>query len=473
MEARIESTAGHGEWAGTFGAEHFGGCRLSDQRLTDRAVITANALLRHPNGSLPAKLPKAQLLGYYGFANNPKVNHDNLQAAHVQRTRQAMAECPGVVLVIHDPTEADFSGLDVAGLGQIGNGSRRGFLVHNLLAVDYARHEVLGLAGQIIHRRRKVPKNETLTQSRQHPERESRLWPKGAERIGRPPPGVIWVNLMDRGGDSFESLERQHSLGQGYVVRSRHNRNVIVQDAAGRQIHRKLHTWARKLPALATRQVEVSANANQPAGTARVMVAAGAVQIPPPHVKYGEHGRQPLSVWVVHVQEIDAPAGVEALEWFLLSNVPTAGPEAALERVDWYACRPMVEEFHKAQKTGCDMEQVQFTTPQALKVHIGMISVVAVQLLRLRDLSRSPEAQQRPASQVVQEDYVEALSLWRYRQVRPELSVKDFLYALARLGGHLGRPSDRPPGWLVLWRGWMQLQPLVDGLRLARLKRSG
>jgi hypothetical protein len=53
------------------------------------------------------------------------------------------------------------------------------------------------------------------------------------------------------------------------------------------------------------------------------------------------------------------------------------------------------------------------------------------------------------------------------------MSVKGFLYALARLGGHRGRAGDGPPGWLVLWRGWQDLQRLVDGARLMRLDRSG
>ena len=43
--------------------------------------------------------------------------------------------------------------------------------------------------------------------------------------------------------------------------------------------------------------------------------------------------------------------------------------------------------------------------------------------------------------------------------------------ALAKLGGHLNRRHDHPPGWLVLWRGWMELQRLVEGAQLQRLRR--
>ena len=119
------------------------------------------------------------------------------------------------------------------------------------------------------------------------------------------------------------------------------------------------------------------------------------------------------------------------------------------------------------------MESPQFTTRHALEVTVAVLSVVAVQLLRLRDLSRQPNAPTTPATEVVDADYVEVLSLWRYKEHRPDLTVRDFLWALAKLGGHLNRASDRPPGWLVLWRGWTNLQLLVDGARAVRLKRCG
>jgi hypothetical protein len=471
MDAGIPQAAASDSFP-SFGQVHFGQCGFGDKRLTARAVISGDALMRHPGGTLPAKLARAELCGFYDFANNVKVNHDNVLACHCQRTRAVMEQCQGVVLIIHDTTEGDYSGLDIASLGPIGNGKHcRGLLIHNVLAVDYEKREALGLVGQILQIRRKVEKKEGLKASREHPQRESRLWPKGVEAIGRPPGGAIWVNLMDRGGDSFESLDRQQRLGQSYLVRSGKNRNVRVKDASGRWRRRKLHAVARTLPTLGERTIAVEGNQHQQAREARVRVAAGPVELQAPHRKKGEHGRDPLAAWVIHVKELEAPAGQTPLEWILLSNRPTLTREQAWERVDWYQCRPMIEELHKAQKTGCGMELPQFTTRKALEVSIAMLSVIAVQLLRLRDLSRQDDEQ--PASDVVDPQYVEALSLWRWKEAKPNLSVKEFMYALARLGGHLGRRSDRLPGWLVLWRGWTELQRLVEGMLLGRLKRRG
>jgi hypothetical protein len=458
----------------SFGEEHFGACDLGDRRLTRRAVVTADALMRHPGGTLPAKLPRAELRGFYGLANNPRVAHATLLAAHCARTRDAMAACPGVVLVIHDTTEADFGGLDVPDLGPIGNGGRRGLLLHNVLAVDYANREAIGLAGQFVHRRRTVRKGEGQAAKRRHPQRESRLWVRGAEAVGRPPAGATWVNLMDRGGDTFEGLARQVELGQHFVVRSRSNRNVEVRDARGHRRRSKLHRYARRLPTLGTRTVAVAAgNDGRAAREATVRVAGGPVRVPPPAGRRGEHADAPLDLSVVHVLELGPPPGEPPLEWVVLCDLPAAAFADACRRVDWYACRPTVEEYHKAMKTGCGVELPQFTTRRALEATVAMLSVVAVQLLRLRDLARRPDAPARRADEVVDGIYVEVLGLWRFGGPRPAMSVKDFLYALARLGGHQGRAGDRPPGWLVLWRGWQDLQRLVDGARLVRLKRSG
>ena len=98
---------------------------------------------------------------------------------------------------------------------------------------------------------------------------------------------------------------------------------------------------------------------------------------------------------------------------------------------------------------------------------IALLSVVAVALLQLRAWSRTPGQAERPAREAVDAAYVEVLSGHRYGEVR-DLTVREFVRALARLGGHWNRRGDGDPGWLVLWRGWGVLQLLVAGARVAR-----
>ena len=58
----------------------------------------------------------------------------------------------------------------------------------------------------------------------------------------------------------------------------------------------------------------------------------------------------------------------------------------------WYECRWVIEEYHKAQKTGCAIEGLQFSSAAALTPMIALLSVVAVTLLNLREASRRPDA---------------------------------------------------------------------------------
>jgi hypothetical protein len=124
-----------------------------------------------------------------------------------------MREHPGVVLPVHDTTQLDYTGKQsLANLGQVAKGFHRGYLCHNTLAVT-AGGRVLGLAGQILHKRPDVPKREVRKTRRDRPDRETRLWKRGSEAVGPPPPGAVWVDVCDRGADLFEYLDHKHAPG--------------------------------------------------------------------------------------------------------------------------------------------------------------------------------------------------------------------------------------------------------------------
>jgi hypothetical protein len=223
----------------------------------------------------------------------------------------------------------------------------------------------------------------------------------------------------------------------------------------------KLHAHARSLTTLGTRTVKVSANAGRAARHATVRVASGPVTLPAPRPKCGEHGDRPLATWVVHVRELDPPEGVDPLEWVLLTNVACAAPAEADERVAWYARRPVVEEFHKGQKSGCGIELPQLTGEARLEPVIAMLSVVAVFLLTLRDAARDETTRDAPATDYAPPASVRVLNAWRWRDPDWPTTVGQFLLAVARLGGHLNRTSDGHPGWLTIWRGWQDLMAMT------------
>jgi anti-anti-sigma regulatory factor len=460
----------------TWAQAHFGAAALGDTRLRDRLVAVGEQLAAHPNESFPRKFhDPASLQGFYRLMKHERVTHASVLESHRGLTRDRMRNTPGVVLNLHDTTVLDYSGLkSIANLGQVGNGHGQGLYCHNCLAVVAKTREVLGLAGQVLHRRRKVPRGEKRAARQQNPQRESLLWKKLSQSIPAAPQdgpaGQLWVDVADRGADITEFLDYEDEAGKHYVVRSQHNR-WIERESGGTIEKIKLHDLARALPGVGRRLVEVQAKQGQKARTAEVSVGWQAITIVPPRQRRGEERGVRLPIWVVRVWEENPPAGVEALEWMLLTNVRVLTLSEAFERVDWYGLRWIIEEYHKAMKTGCDVEKMQFTYLERLEPAIAVVSIVAVLLLNLRDQSRAPDAKERLATDRVPEQWVRILSTWRHGEARLNWSVHDFYMALARLGGHQNRKHDHPPGWLVLWRGWLHLQAMLDGAAAARQER--
>jgi hypothetical protein len=459
----------------TFGASHFATADLGHKKRTECLVRIADGIYRHPGGTLPAKFhaPK-DYKAMVRLMNRPEVTHAAVLAPHYERTLALMYQTTSPVLILHDTTELDYSGLkSITDLGPIGNGGCRGYLCHNSLAFDPDRREVLGLVSQILHCREHVGPHESVKSKRERASRESRLWLRGMTATGPAPAEAsrLWVHVADRGADTYEFVGNLARQERSFVIRSCKNRCIRLghkeTDSPG-----YLRTYARSLQLQGHRQVTVSARDGCAQRNATLKVAFAPVLLWPPKARCGHYERRPVPLWVVYVREVEAPTGTAPLEWILLTNVPVTSLEDAWERASWYECRWVLEEYHKAQKTGCAIEELQFTTAQALQPMIALLSVAAVTLLNLRDASRRPDAKERPATSVVDDSYVTVLSGWRHKTVRPDWSVHDFFYALARLGGHQNRKRDSRPGWLVLWRGWIALQHMVDGAEIGRKFRG-
>ncbi|AMV26774.1 Transposase for transposon Tn5 [Gemmata sp. SH-PL17] len=401
----------------SWAADQFGQADLGDARRTARLVHSAACIHEHPGGSLPAKFhDPAALGGYYRLANEPDVTHAHIIRA-APRTWQRMRDETGVVLVLHDTTIGDYSGLSIEDLGQIGDGHGRGLYIHNALAVTPDRR-VLGLAGQWLHKRRKVPKNETKAPRQRAPDRESRLWKRAVEQIPHAPAGRLWVDVADRGADVTEFLAHEHKAQRAYLVRSQHNRTVQQVDGSGAVAKARLHALIHTLMARACRTQEVQEAPGRGPRTAPLALAWADVTIVPPRQPRGDHDAPPLPVCAVRVWDVDPPAGQKGIEWILLTNVRVATESDAWARVDWYRARWVVEEYHKVMKTGVEIESLQFTTRGALEVTIGVLSVVAVSLLELRDLARDPQRASEPATHHVPRLWVVVLSAWRHARAR-------------------------------------------------------
>ena len=165
--------------------------------------------------------------------------------------------------------------------------------------------------------------------------------------------------------------------------------------------------------------------------------------------------------------EVDAPAGVEPLTWYLLTSESVQTPAQLLQIVHHYEARWLIEEFHMGMKSGCATEERQFESRHAIENFLAFAAVIAVTLLRLRDFARRPEP--RPALAVLTVTQLEVLKLARPKLIKSG-TARDALRAISTLGGFMGRKGDGEPGWRTLWRGFQKLLLMEEGYRLSQAK---
>jgi hypothetical protein len=216
-----------------FAGLHFSHASLGDQRRTRRLVQVAWQLLGSPGGTLPERFNnRSDLVAFYRLMDCPQVTHQSILEPYLKQVALRMAQ-PKVVLVIHDQTELDFtSKTSLQDLGPIGNGGGRGYICHNSLAITPGK-QVLGLACQILHLRRQVPEGETPKAKREAPGRESLLWVRACAKIGPAPEGCLWIDIADRGSDTFEFIDFEKANGRSFIIRSARNRNLKGEDHVG------------------------------------------------------------------------------------------------------------------------------------------------------------------------------------------------------------------------------------------------
>ncbi len=142
-------------------------------------------------------------------------------------------------------------------------------------------------------------------------------------------PDTFLVSIGDREADLFElfALARDPK-GPRLLVRACQGRRRKVSTEA-----RRLPLWehVQALPVAGHTAVDIPRRGHHKGRSALLSVRFGPVRIDPPKDKVGTAGTAgaPIDLWAGHLLEEDRPEGVEAVEWMLLTNVPTTSLDDA------------------------------------------------------------------------------------------------------------------------------------------------
>lgn len=443
---------------------------VDDGWLRQRLLHTLHLMEGQPGVTLNRLgTSRAERVGAYRMVENEDVSFQRLLEPAAQTVGRAVArgEAGEVALCVHDRTEVELSHLSMRGVGQVGNPRCQGFFLQTALVeqMDGAAFGVLAARTWV-----RPPKQRGKAKNRkQRPfeQKESALWWQAlVEAEARVGVRGRLLHLMDAEGDIFEMFVRADSASYQVLVRAGQDRRVAGEEG-------RLWATLEGLPVVDNRQVHLPARPAQggkparPARQARLSLRYAPLTLLPP----GRQGGQPVQVWGVLVREEEPPQGQEAVEWLLLTNVPVESVEAAWGVVEAYRKRWGIEELHKALKTGCRLEGRQHEEREHLENLLALSLQVAVKMLRLRTLSRTRPDE--PADDVLEPAEVHVLQamapqLAPLMRLQGALTLQQALFLIAALGGYMANPDKKPPGWLVLWRGYERLRDYVAGFTLAQ-----
>jgi hypothetical protein len=453
------------------------GCVFADARLGQRL----HKLIERMGGAIGASLPLAcqdwaNTKAAYRFFSNDRVSEEQILAGHFQSTRERFAAAEGTILVLQDTTEFTYqrerpeaigitysvnSGKDKAGRFRMHTVC--GLLMHASLAVT-TDGLPLGLAAVKFWSRQKF-KGTAALKRKVNPTRvpiehkESVRWLENMRQstglFGDP---ARCVHVGDRESDIYELFCTARELGTHFLVRSCVDR--LAGDGG--------HTIAKEMNEAQVgglHAVEVRGGKGR-TETALVELKYRRVHVLPP---IGKQKRYPaLALTVIHAKERATPADRPAIEWKLITDLPVATHEAAVEKLRWYAQRWKIEVFHKILKSGCRAEEARLRTAERLVRLIAVFCILGWRVFWMTMMRRvAPDAAAKLVLTGVEIALLDRLVPDKGHEPPGAGTLSSYLIKLARLGGYLARAKDPPPGSTVMWRGLSRLTDIKLGVMLA------
>jgi hypothetical protein len=453
----------------TWAEDIFGGCDLGDVRRVDRLIDYAARQASDPAGSTSraCKGDPAAHQGAYKLLRNENVRPEDIEDGAFDAVAEHAAEYE-TVLAIQDSTGASFKH-PIANTLASGEGNPTGCVVHSTLLVNAEDAAVIGVVDQERWIREAKQADEKPSK-RSYREKESFKWEAAQERVRHRIADMSRViSVCDREADIFDYLKYMKDKKLRFVQRASSDRSL--ETTSGR-----LWETVENSPELGQRLVVIQQRGGQLGGKgqqarwprrgreASATIRSAAVVLKPPRDRRGE---EPIKVNAVLVREENPPAGESALEWMLLTTEPASTFAEATRVVEHYEKRWLIEEFHKAWKSGCRMEHRPLQSPGTLERMMVITTPIAVRLLQLRSTAESCDE----ANSEVALEADEWQCLWSTTQHKaPPKKAPSARWAfetIARLGGWQDTKRTGRVGWPTLWRGWDILQERLVAWRAA------
>lgn len=445
--------------------EDLGG--FGDARLRRVGARLLEALGEQPTTCIHALAKdRNEALSFGRFLDHTCVSRDEMLTTAGRFTGQRAAGRH--VLAIQDTTEFNFPrhAASKSGFGRSGNDRDLGLFLHPTIAVDAAHGGMIGLVGaQVLNRT--DAKGDGLKQ-RPMEEKESYRWLLAADEASEMLAGAASITMVaDRESDIYEQFARRPT-GVQLLTRAAHDRCLAE---AGR-LFATVAAW----PEQHRETITVPEQPGREARTACLALRFGAVSLRRPTTARKDLAAS-VDLFVVDVAEVDAPPGVEALQWRLLTTHAVMTAEQARQVVAWYRHRWTIEQvFRTLKSAGVQVDQSQVTQARRF-VKLAVVGLIAAVRIMQVVIGRNGQAGQSMADAIdpAHEPALTALNsrlegrTEKLKNPHPQASLAWFAWIVGRLGGWSGYTSRgyKPAGPKTIARGLSRLDTFLKGWDMA------
>jgi hypothetical protein len=465
-------------------------CNFGDKRLDSRFLTIIAQLSSFVGSSIPyCGVAWSQTKAIYRFLSNIHVSFEQILRVEQERVQHYVANSsPKVLYHIQDTTTLNYS--DQKGrydLGCLNYIDHRGFFLHSSVILDdqkvmqgYLEADIYNRDPSTLGFSRNETALSTLAQSLPIEAKESYRWVRHFETfqaLVSPIEGCHGISISDAESDFYELFLAKKTKNVDLIVRIRHN-HLLVDSA-----YKLLDTLAKE-PSKGYAWIEtLTGKDKHNQRSAQLEIRYKKVILPlPERLKWSSCTPQSakklrdkvaqeghLTLWAVQAKEVNAPIGVEPIEWTVLTTIPVGNYWEALDIIQTYALRWQIEVFHMALKEGCAVEKLQLLTQDRLKNAIALYCIIAVQVVKTKYLAENCPEMCMTLTGFSKQDYFTLASflLVNYGVKLPQTenpTVKLFTNAIILLAG--GNPKHN--GIRQLWKGFAKADTIFKTAKAIR-----
>lgn len=420
---------------------------FGDLRRNERFVTILNNVSSQPGASIP-KQNKSwyDTKATYEFFKNEDVTIEELRKTVMQYGATKVSG-EMTLLVVHDISNISYNDLQAEGLGYLDNKEGQGILCYSSIA---ATPEGLPLA--LMYQHTWTRSFEELGKSNSRKQRafedkESYRWYEGMSEVNQLLGNKIHkIHIADREADVYELFFHTSQDNTDLLIRARHNRSLSNGS----------HLW----DSIAEQPVVAIVDLHIPDKTGKKKIKVEAeVRYHQVEILRPQHNKNSYeSVMLTAIEIKEHSKEQDSIHWKLLTTLELNNLDEVLQCVKWYTYRWLIERFHYVLKSGTKIEQLQLKDAVSLQKAIAVYSMAAFRVMQLVYESRHhPEVSCEVVLTKAQWQTLYMLIHSSNQIPKKPPSLHQAVMWIGKLGGHLGRKSDGPPGLKTVWQGYQQL----------------